>query len=141
MGSALPSEVIWCTIAAAQLISAAIVDRFLNNGITGWGTFPVDLLGKGGEHIEGYFGLSVHGRCGPIDKSKSTRILKQMPGGVFPYWKGLYFDPDSWDGSAIFVSETSSLLFVVDTVKRSLEKAKIKNLRFVALDAFERSWD
>jgi hypothetical protein len=56
-------------------------------------------------------------------------------------WKGLFFDPASWDGSDFFMpAHKVGHLFVVEEVKRAFEKAKISNVKFEPLDQFERSW-
>lgn len=63
-----------------------------------------------------------------------------MPGGVFPYWRGLYFDPDTWDGSDIFMpGGRTGWVFVLDHVRDALEKAHVKNVAFQRLDEVERS--
>jgi hypothetical protein len=56
-------------------------------------------------------------------------------------WKGLFFDPESWDGSDFFMpAERVGYVFVVEAVKRAFERAKIRNVEFKPLDQFERNW-
>jgi hypothetical protein len=67
------------------------------------------------------------------------RFDKALPGGVFPWWRGYYFDEESWDGSDIFMpTERSLVFFVVDRVRRALNRAKVRNIDLVALDQMER---
>ena len=77
------------------------------------------------------------GRCGPIDNSRSEIIQKRLPGGWVPHWKGLYFDPATWDGSDIFQPEGTGYILVVESVKRALVRAKVKNLVFKRLDEID----
>lgn len=139
MGEASPRDVICSTIVATRLISNRVVDLFTSEGFTGWVTYPVELLGKHGELIEGYHGLAVDGRCGTIDDTRSVRFEKQYPGGIFPCWRGYYFDEKSWDGSHIFVPDDGSVrIFMLDEVRRALKRAKVRNVDFTALDQVER---
>jgi hypothetical protein len=104
-------------------------------GFTGWRTYPVHLYAKDGARIPGYHGLAIHGRCGPLDDSRSVQLDTIYPGGVFPKWYGLYFDEETWDGSDLFMtSSEQAWIFVVEAVKRAFEKAKLTNVEFTALD-------
>jgi hypothetical protein len=140
MGSKKPGDIIGTTFATPLLVSDRVMTLLRDAGFTGWRTYEVDLVGHDGTPIPGYHGLAIHGRCGPIDDSKSVQVPKQYPGGVFPVWKGMYFDTASWDGSDLFMSEDrSGWKFVVEDVKRAFQKAKIRNVRFTRLDEVERS--
>lgn len=123
MGARQPVDVIWTGIAAPVLISDRVVNLLSRARAGGWNTYEVALHGKGGEAIggyHGYHGLSVHGRCGEIDNSRSVEVPKVYPAGVFPVWRGLYFDPETWDGSELFMSAGSEgWVFVVDEVKQA----------------------
>jgi hypothetical protein len=33
----------------------------------------------------------------------SVQVSRIFPGGIFPVWKGLLFEPESWDGSDFFM--------------------------------------
>lgn len=140
MGSKKPGDVIWTTYYSVPLLVSERVIRMLRDeGFKGWRTYEVDLRGNDDAPILGYYGLAVHGRCGPIDNAKSVQVPKQYPGGVFPVWKGLYFDPTTWDGSDIFMPEgRKGSKFVAEGVKQAFEKAKVKNVLFTALDEVER---
>lgn len=140
MGSKKPGDIIWTTFSVSLMVSDRVVDLLRDVGFTGWRTYAVDLVGHDGAPIPGYHGLAIHGRCGPIDDSKSVQVPKQFPGGMFPVWTGMYFDPDTWDGSDLFMSEDGKgSKFVVEDVKRAFQKAKIRNVQFERLDEVERS--
>lgn len=135
MGRKKPTDVIGATYAVILLVSERVVNMLQDAGFTGWSTYDVNLLGHDGMPIPGYYGFAVCGRCGPIDESKAVEIPRICPGGVFPGWFGMYFDPDTWDGSDIFMPDHPlGAIFLTEDVKRAFEKAKIKNVRFTPLD-------
>jgi hypothetical protein len=139
MGGATPSDFVFTTIAAPLVAADRVVEILRAESFTGWKPYEVNLVGKDEAKIPGYHGLAVSGRCGRIENERSVRFEKTMPGGVFSYWRGLYFDPASWDGSDVFsVKGKPSWIFVVHEVKRALERAKVNNLTFCALDKVER---
>ena len=142
MGRARPVDsMMWATHAAIVIVADSVVQLLRSHGFTGWTTYEVAVRDKQGEPAPGYHGLAVTGRCGPIDPSLSVELPRIRPTGVFTIWKGLFFDPASWDGSDFFTStQNMGSVFVVDAVKQAFERAKIRNVHFTALDQFERSW-
>ena len=72
MGSALPEDVIWTTAANVIIVSAKVVELFVQRGLSGWGTYPVRVTGKDGEEIGGYSGLCITGRCGCLPISHAA---------------------------------------------------------------------
>lgn len=134
MGRKKPGDVIWTTLAIPVLVSERLITILRDAGFQGFGTYAVNLVGHDGVPIPGYHGLSIHGRCGPIDESKAVQVPRIYPGGVFPVWLGMYFDPDTWDGSDLFMpDDPPGAIFVTEEVKRAFEKAKIKNVQFTPL--------
>ena len=95
------------------------------------------LAKKGNKSNEKYFALIVYGRINPIDYLETEIVFKQFPGGELPHFKGLYFEPESWDGTDIFMAradidgKSTGFIYVtkyfVDTIKRN----KITNIRFI----------
>jgi hypothetical protein len=97
----------------------------------------VEVLDHESTPIPGYYGFLVRGRCGPIDDSKRVEVPTICPGGIFPHWIGLYFDPDTWDGSDIFLPGIyGAMIIVTEDVKLALERARIKNLAFIRLTEY-----
>lgn len=137
MGGSKPQDVIWTTWALPVLMSERVVNVLREGHFSGWDVAPVELRGKAGELLPTYYFLCIHGRCGPIDKSRSAKLDKIYPGGVFPVLLGLYFDEASWDGSDVFLATGTGIKFVVEEVKRAFEKAKVKNVRFEPADQAE----
>lgn len=139
-GAQIPKDVIWTELASPMIISQRLVDTLRDAGMVGWGTYPLSLQGKDGSEIPGYHGLYIHGRCGGIDNSRSVQVSKQLPGGVFPAWRGLYFDPSSWDGSDLFMPEGKlGWVFATDRLRRLLQRERYSNLVFTQLSSVERS--
>lgn len=135
MGEAKPGDAFWTSSVSPLIVSQRFVDILRENGFTGWDTYPVEVHAKGGELLPGYHGLCVSGRCGPILWERSEVIYEDFPGGRFPMYRGRYFDPHTWDGSDLFMEIVlSGTMYVLEPVKKALEKAKIRNLLFERLD-------
>jgi hypothetical protein len=130
MGLAKPTDVVWTTLALPLLVSERVVEVLRNGGFVGWDALPVELRGKMNEIIPGYYVVRIRGRCGPVDENQCVKIDGIFPGGVFPVWKGLYFDPSTWDGADVFMIEGTAFKLVVEEMKAALQKAKVKNLLF-----------
>ncbi|MFL5350953.1 MAG: hypothetical protein ACJ8AT_39800 [Hyalangium sp.] len=141
MGRAKPVEVIRTTYATPLIVADSVVQLLRSHGFTGWSLYEVSVHDKQGQRIPGYSGLAVTGRCGSIEWAKGVEVPRISPAGIFPVWKGLFFDPNSWDGSDFFMpTERFRGVLVVEEVKKAFERAKIRNVDFTPLDQFERSW-
>lgn len=141
MGGAKPGEVIWTTMGTMVIVAESVVQLLRSHGFTGWSVYEASIRDKQGQPVPGYSGLAFTGRCGSIDKGRSIEVPRIRPAGVFPSWRGLFFDPASWDGSDLFMSGgLVGWKFVVEEVKRAFEKAKIRNVEFTPLDQLEVDW-
>ena len=108
-------------------------------GVTGWDSLPIDTGFFG--PITGYEVLRVLGRCGPIDNSKSERVILPPPvpkGAAMPGWRGLYFDPSSWDGSDIFGPKATGQIFVTEKAAGVIRQMKPSNVHLEPLASVER---
>lgn len=124
------------TRVAGKLVSERFVDVLRGDGFSGWSTYPVELPGH-----EGYHGLAVRGRAGPIDNSLSEEITLPPPvpeGRSGPGWRGLYFAPETWDGSDLFVPSGSTFVFMTEGVAQALEREQITNIELSRLSEIER---
>ena len=64
------------------LISERVCSSFRDRGLTGWKTYPIMLVDKRANEVQGYCGLSFTGRAGPIEIRKSEVVqLQRVPGG------------------------------------------------------------
>ncbi len=136
-------DVIGTTYGVLLLVSDRVVRVLHEHRFSGWATFLVQIELQGGARLEGYHGIAVTGRAGPIDDNLSERIVlpAPVPGGrEAPGLRGLCFPPESWDGSDLFTAERSLGLFVVEDVKVALEEAGITNIDFRRLSDIERTW-
>ncbi|HYH95149.1 hypothetical protein [Hyalangium sp.] len=142
MGRAKPADpVMWTTHAVPIIVADSLLQLLRSHGFTGWSRYDVTVRDKQDQLVPSYSGLAVTGRCGNLEHSMSVEVPRIYPAGIFPVWKGLLFDPASWDGSDFFMpAQRFGFVFVVEEVKKAFERAKIRNVRFTALDQFERSW-
>lgn len=113
------------------LIHESVIRVFKENQFTGWDTFPIEAYDKSNKKLEGYYGLFVKGRCGKIIDSWSPIEERPSPAGFMrPVKVGLYFEPDSWDGSDIFSPDGTTAIFVTKRVKETIERLKINTVIF-----------
>lgn len=123
-GSEAPSHLVCGPHGSPNMVREGVVRALAQCGATGWGTYPATLHGKDGAPIEGFVGLTVTGRCGPVKLERARRISAARDGALGEAFKGVFFDPASWDGSDVFTDPaTATLLFVSDRVKRALDEA------------------
>jgi hypothetical protein len=122
------------------LVSDRLVATLRKHMVLGWATYPVEVADEAGKAISGLNGLTVMGRCGNIDRSRSEIVQVRpavAPGSGRRVLRGLYFEPHSWDGSDIFVPGDSSHIIVTKKVKQILEEACITNAAFTPLPNVE----
>jgi len=121
------------------LISDRMKDAFEENNLTGWKCFPIRLLNKKGEVIEGYRGLTITGRCGPIDNWKSEVVYKRLiPNGpIGKYYLGLHVGLDEWDESDFFLPKGSYGTIVTSTAAEVIRSSKLTNIQLTNLAEIE----
>jgi len=124
-----------------------VLALFTNAGITGWPGFPVEVIAKDGTSCTDFHLLAIHGRCGPLDLTWSAIELCQFPGGWFPYFRGHFFDPSSWDGSDIFMhrrdtrGNVPSMRMLSARAANLLSKQRVKDISLEPLERVLRSTD
>ena len=108
------------------------------NSIKGWSATPANVLTKlGNKTSEIYFALIVSGRIDPIDYLQTEIVFKQFAGGKFPHFKGLYFKPESWDGTDIFMAhpdingKSTAFTYVTKKFVDVVQNSKISNISFI----------
>lgn len=121
------------------LISDKLKAVLEENALTGWKTFAVKVLDKKGQEIQGYHGLSIVGRCGKINYSKSEIIEKRLvPNAPLgKYYKGSYVSLDEWDGSDFFLPEKYFGIIITSRAAEVLKKNKLTNIRLENLAEIE----
>lgn len=130
-GRLAPEDFVWVEPFFC-LISERVRSLLLEHKFTGWRTFPVELYDKFGKLIEGYHGLCVTGRAGPVDISRAPIAVlpSVVPEGEPEIVKqGLYFDENTWDGSDFFCLKDRNDFLITRRVVKALQKARpaIKN--------------
>ena len=130
-------DLVGTTDATVMLVSRHLIDAL--GRFCGWTTYPVSIEGH-----SGYEGLAVTGRAGPVDDALSPRVMLAPPtpeGAAVPGRRGLLFQPDSWDGSDVFVLGDSTIAVVTEPVRDALLAARVTNLRLERVTEVERIWD
>jgi hypothetical protein len=122
---------------AIDLYSSRIIQALVDNNITGWRPLDVIVESKKGTVVEGYTGLVVTGRCGPIDNSRSE-WNPPASGPIIVPWKGIYFDASTWDGADIFRPPRTSLTFLTRRVRDIFASLDATNIITVALSEIQR---
>lgn len=87
-----------------------------------------------------YFGVSIHGNGGPLDKSR-TIVKYDDDGGhrkSICGMKGLYFFENKWDKSDIFtLGRFRGFSLVTERVVKAMKKAKVTNCKYTPIEEFE----
>lgn len=135
LGRGTPRQVVW-TNAGIPIMADGLVTILRERKLTGWGTYPVEVYGRKGERIPGYVGLVCLGRCGPRDMRRSVDKLVQYPARLARKRVGLFFDPESWDGSDFSMLEGSGFIIVTVAAKSVIEESGVgrQTVEFTALD-------
>lgn len=87
----------------------------------------------------GYNGLSITGRCGPINWDKCGIIEKRLvpAGPLGKYHKGLYVGLDQWNGSDFFIPNSRSGVIVSLRAANILKEKKLTNIELRNLSDIE----
>jgi len=121
-------------------ISKRITDLLEENNFTGWKKYDADFFDKKNNLIEGYSLLGIEGRAGKLDRTLSEKIFKEpeypMIKGNY-YYKGLYFEEGTWDGSDFFILENYYGIFITKRVFETLKKAKLTNVKITPISKVE----
>lgn len=125
--------------AMVYLISDTIKETFSVANLTGWTTFPVEILDKADNKIVGYHGLSITGRSGEIDYTKSGVIEKKLvpQGPISKYYKGLFPDMTHWDGSDLFLAKGYYGIIMTAEAASIVRKRKFSNVKIQPLSEIE----
>ncbi|MBI2947265.1 MAG: hypothetical protein HYY23_06435 [Verrucomicrobia bacterium] len=136
----IPKDLIPGSDSWIQLISDKFRDVLCANSFSGWRSYPVEVYGANGKLIGGYHGLSITGRCGKIDDSKSPIIEDGFyPTGIPRKKKvGLFFPPESWDGSDLFMVSDGYIMFCTERVAEALLSVNLTNVQITRASEYWR---
>lgn len=138
-----PYDLIGMGYACLYLLSDRLLYTLRKEGVTGWTAHPVEVRRTDGEVIPGYHVFVVTGRCGPIDDTRSEEVWRPPPtptGQSYKAWLGLYFAPETWDGSDVFVPQHTGHIIVVERVRQILQEVRATNIEFDRLTEVERTF-
>lgn len=138
-----PMDYMGTTLAAGRLISERFRTLLVQGGFTGWRTYPVRVELSDGRVLDGYHGLAVTGRAGPIDDSLSESVVIPPPvpeGRASRGLRGICFEPASWDGSDLFMCGDYLGVAVHRSVRDAIVEAQISNVELRCLAQIERKW-
>lgn len=121
------------------LISNRLRAVLEESALTGWATFDIRILDKQGQAIMGYHGLSITGRCGMIDYSRSEIIERPLVpnGSPVRYYKGLYIGLNEWDKTDFFLPQNYFGIMTTQRAADALKKNKFTNIRLEKLSEIE----
>lgn len=138
-GGIRPMDLIGTEFAGVYLISPRFQAALSHGSFSGWGLIEASVSGT---TIERYRLLVISGRCGPIEDSRSERLLIPSPSGgeAVGGWRGLLFDPDTWDGSDLFLPRNTFHTIVVDRVRDVVIRERLTNVTFERITEIERLW-
>lgn len=127
-------DVVITGYADPNVVSQAFVDALTTAGCSGWSLFPVTVYDKEGVIANGFHGFQVVGECGPVDWRRSQPVPVQLPGGVFPRLKGMYFAVETWDGSDVFGQTDTGFVFMTEKAVLALRRSRISNMDAEPID-------
>lgn len=123
------------------LISKFLKSTFIDQELTGWKTYPVEVFDNKGTKIEGYSGLSITGKTGPIDFTQSEIVQQRLVahGPISKYYKGLYPKMEEWDGSDFFLANGYFGIIMTDRAASVFRKSRLSNVKVQPLEDIEMS--
>ena len=127
---------LWLTLVSGRMVRA-----MESEGITGWATYPVQLLLKGGQPDPGkWFGLAVTGRCGELDWSSARFEERQVVAGgpEVRIRRGPRVPEGSWDGSDLVLPGETTHVLCTERFRSAMKRHDIRRLGFEMLDDM---WD
>ena len=124
------ADILGTGTVSLYLISKKFRDVLIENQITGWKTFDVKIYDKKENEIDGYYGLTVTGRSGPMEFKESEIIEKRLVphGPLSKYYVGCWIDMQSWDGSDFFVIAQSTHIIISNKVYEIIKANNITNI-------------
>ena len=120
----IEKDFIQASLMSIKLVTNRFVIALRDGAITGWMTYPVSIQGV--RVKQEYSGLAITGRCGPIQRHNSIGSADST--GPYKFSIGLKWDPDTWDGSDLFVPTGTTFLVATARTIDVMRKRKIKGV-------------
>ncbi|MXZ20089.1 MAG: hypothetical protein F4Y84_05685 [Caldilineaceae bacterium SB0665_bin_25] len=131
-------DFLWTQLVTPVCISKRVVRLLQKSDVSGWSTYPVEVIDDKGRLLADYHGLAVSGAICLANYTRSSVVTKSPPaprGRSYDVYRGLYFDADEWDGSDMFW--VGRVRVVVEKVKKIFEQNDVKNVCFTRLSERE----
>ena len=128
--------------AGIYLVSPKFISVLQTSGFSGWRGLESVVRQSGEPILPGYRLLTITGRSGPIEDGRSERLLIPSPtaGSAVGGWRGILFDPATWDGSDLFLPANTAHTIVLDRVRDALLRVGITGAEFERITDIERMW-
>jgi hypothetical protein len=123
-----------------DLVSEHLVAVLRRHNATGWATFPVRVIARNGAEVSGYHGFAVRSEAQPARDSSQPMIVQPAAaeGRSTSGWRGLYWEPETWDRSDIF--RVGGQWVCTERVYESLQSAGLRNVAFERVTDWVRQW-
>ena len=134
------TDFLWSGLTPLRCISDRVIELLRAHEFKGWSTFPTMVLARDHRPVTGYHGLAVVGRAGAYRPELSEPFMKPppVPGGEeWLYYRGLYFDLNTWDSSDFFLLGDSNWCIVTARVAQAFKRDKVSNVRLTRLTEVE----
>ena len=119
------------------LVSERIIEALRQNGITGWGSYPVKIQTNSIGELNNYHAFYVYGKADKADRSLSEKIeVKTRIKTKEIRYKGYFFPLDSWEGTDFFYHVGTFGITVTERVKSLLESLDATNVQFKKCSEF-----
>jgi len=142
-GGKVLRDFVWAA-TGVPMIADHVIHILQSASISGWSTYSIRILDQSDQDIQGFSGLGVTGRCAWVgfDKREEALVWRANPGGgQSPFFSGLRFPRDSWDGSDIFVGDDlnagGAWIVVTNKVHELFRLHKITNCELEPLEEVE----
>jgi hypothetical protein len=134
----------WCDWAGTSyfldLVSERLLGVLADRGATGWSTYAVSVLARDGSDVAGYRGFAVTAKADPAWELSQPTIQspKVQHGPAYKAWRGLCFEPSTWDGSDVF--RVAGQLVCTERVYTALRDAELSNVGYERVTEWMRDW-
>jgi len=129
-------DLVGTTSAVLVLLSSRVIDALERGGFRGLRALPVEITCRGSA-VDGYHCLAVDGRCGPVGHGEVVMPPFVPSGEPIEGWRGLYFDPKSWDGNDVFCPAGTGHVLVTEAVRATLTALGATNIDFTRITEWE----
>lgn len=133
-------DIVDISFAGIYLISKKVVESFKKNKLTGWKTYNAQFRNEDNEIFYSHKLIGVTGKAGTIERNLSEIITypPKGPGGkTSKYYKGTFFNLNTWDKTDFFRLEGTRGIIVSQNVKNVINEINATNFSLKPLSEIE----